>query len=193
MIRRLYDWMMRLARDRRATWWLAAVSFVESSFFPIPPDVMLIPMILANPRRAFYVAGVCTLASVVGGFLGYAIGYWVLETLGKPILAMYGQTRNLEAFQNMFLEYGWWIIVIKGMTPIPYKLITIASGAAHFPLLSFAAASVISRGVRFFLVAALLWKFGDPIREFVEKRLTLVTTAFVVVLIGGFVAARYLI
>ena len=193
MIRRLYDWMMRLARDRRATWWLAAVSFVESSFFPIPPDVMLIPMILANPRRAFYVAGVCTLASVVGGFLGYAIGYWVLETLGKPILAMYGQTRNLEAFQKMFLEYGWWIIVIKGMTPIPYKLITIASGAAHFPLLSFAAASVISRGVRFFLVAALLWKFGDPIREFVEKRLTLVTTVFVVVLVGGFVAARYLI
>ncbi len=193
MIRRLYDWMMRLARDRRATWWLAAVSFIESSFFPIPPDAMLIPMILANPRRAFHIAAVCTLASVAGGFLGYAIGYWVLETLGKPILQMYGQTQNLEAFQKMFLEYGWWIIVIKGMTPIPYKLITIASGAAHFPLLSFAAASVISRGVRFFLVAALLWQFGDPIREFVEKRLTLVTTVFVVLLIGGFVAVRYLV
>jgi membrane protein YqaA with SNARE-associated domain len=193
MIRSLYDWTMRLAADRRATRWLAAVSFVESSFFPIPPDVMLIPMILANPRRAFRIAGVCTLASVAGGFLGYAIGYWVLEALGKPILALYGQTQNLEAFQRTFLEYGWWIIVIKGMTPIPYKLITIASGAAQFPLLSFAVASAISRGMRFFLVAALLWLFGDPIREFVEKRLTLLTTLFVVVLLGGFVVARYLI
>ena len=157
------------------------------------PDVMLIPMILANPRRAFHIAGVCTLASVVGGFLGYAIGYWVLEAVGRPILAMSGQTENFEAFQAMFRDYGWWIIVIKGMTPIPYKLITIACGAAHFPLLSFAAASVISRGVRFFLVAALLWKFGEPIRAFVEKRLTLVTTLFVVLLVGGFIAAKYLI
>jgi membrane protein YqaA with SNARE-associated domain len=193
MLRSLYDWMMRLARDRRAPWWLAAVSFAESSFFPIPPDAMLIPMILANPRRAFFIASVCTLASVAGGFLGYAIGYWLLEGLGRPILAAYGQTANLEAFQKTFLEYGWWFIVIKSMTPIPYKLITIASGAAHFPLASFAMASVISRGMRFFLVAALLWLVGDPIREFVEKRLTLVTTVFVVLVLGGFVIARYLI
>lgn len=192
MVRRLYDWMMRLAADRRAPWYLAAVSFVESSFFPIPPDVMLIPMILAKPRQAFWIATICTVASVVGGFLGYAIGYFLLEAIGQPVLQFYGQTRNFEAFQAMFQEYGWWIIVIKGMTPIPYKLITIASGAAHFPLWQFAVASVISRGLRFFLVAALLWMFGEPIRVFVEKRLTLVTTIFVVLLVGGFVAVKFL-
>lgn len=192
MLRRLYDWMMAMARHRHAIWWLAAVSFVESSFFPIPPDIMLIPMILAQPRRAFWIATVCTVSSVAGGFLGYAIGYWLLEALGRPVLAFYGQTRNLEAFQQMFQEYGWWIIVIKGATPIPYKLITIASGAAHFPLWAFAVASVISRGMRFFLVAALLWQFGEPIRRFVEERLTLVTTAFVVLLVGGFVAVKFI-
>ena len=193
MIRPLYDWMMAMAGHRHAIWYLAAISFVESSFFPIPPDIMLIPMILAQPRRAFWIATVCTVSSVVGGFLGYAIGYWVLEGLGRPVLEFYGQTKNLEAFQAMFQEYGWWIIVIKGATPIPYKLITIASGAAHFPLLSFAFASVISRGLRFFLVAALLWKFGPPIRAFIEQRLTLVTTAFVVLLVGGFVVVKFLI
>ena len=193
MIRPLYDWMMRLAGHRHALWWLAAISFMESSFFPIPPDIMLIPMILAQPRRAFLIATVCTVSSVIGGFLGYAIGFWLLEGIGRPVLEFYGQTRNLEAFQQMFLEYGWWIIVIKGATPIPYKLITIASGAAHFPLWAFAVASVISRGMRFFLVAALLWKFGPPIRRFVEERLTLVTTVFVVLLIGGFVAAKLLV
>ncbi len=192
MIRRLYDWMMALAGHRHAIWWMAAVSFVESSVFPIPPDVMLIPMILAQPRRAFWIATVCTGSSVLGGFLGYAIGYYVLEALGRPVLEFYGQTKNLEAFQAMFQEYGWWIIVIKGATPIPYKLITIASGAAHFPLLSFAVASVISRGLRFFLVAVLLWKFGPPIRAFVEERLTMVTTVFVVLLVGGFIAAKFL-
>ncbi len=193
LVRKLYDWMMRLAGHRLALWWMAGVSFVESSVFPIPPDVMLIPMILARPSRAFLIATVCTVASVVGGFLGYAIGYWLLEAIGRPVLAFYGQMQNFEAFQAMFREYGWWIIVIKGMTPIPYKLITIASGAASFPLASFAVASVISRGMRFFLVAALLWKFGPPIRAFVEERLTLVTTAFVVLLVGGFVAVRYLL
>lgn len=182
-----------MASHRHALWWLAAISFMESSFFPIPPDIMLIPMILARPNRAFLIAGVCTLSSVIGGFFGYAIGFWLLEGLGKPVLEFYGQTKNLVAFQQMFLEYGWWIIIIKGATPIPYKLITIASGAAHFPLAAFAVASVISRGMRFFLVAALLWKFGEPIRVFVEQRLTLVTTVFVVLLVGGFVAAKFLI
>jgi membrane protein YqaA with SNARE-associated domain len=185
--------MMALAGHRRAVPALAGVSFVESSFFPIPPDVMLIPMILADRRRAFYIAGVCTVASVLGGFLGYAIGYALLESVGRPILAFYSQTKNLEAFQAMFNEYGWWIIIIKGATPIPYKLITIASGAAHFPLMAFAVASMISRGMRFFLVALLLWWFGEPIRRFIEERLTLVTTVFVVLLVGGFVIARYLI
>jgi membrane protein YqaA with SNARE-associated domain len=185
--------MMAMAGHRHALWWMAGVSFVESSFFPIPPDVMLIPMILAQPRRAFLIATVCLVASVAGGFLGYAIGYWLLETVGQPILAFYGKMKDFEQFQAMFQEYGWWIIVIKGATPIPYKLITIASGAAHFPLASFAVASLISRGMRFFLVAALLWKFGPPIRTFVEERLTLVTTAFVVLLVGGFVVVKYLL
>jgi len=184
---------MDLAGHRHALWYLAGISFAESSFFPIPPDVMLIPMVLARPRRAFMVATVCTLASVLGGFLGYAIGYWVLEAIGRPILEFYGLTGRLEAFQATFRDYGFWIIVAKGMLPIPYKLITIASGAAHFPLLSFAVASAISRGIRFFLVAALLWKFGAPIRAFIEQRLMQVTTAFLILLVGGFIAIRYLV
>ena len=183
---------MALAGHRRAIWWLAAVSFVESSFFPIPPDVMLIPMILAQPRRAFWIALVCTLASVAGGFLGYAIGYWVLEGVGRPVLEFYGQTRNLEAFQATFQEYGWWIIVIKGATPIPYKLVTIASGAAQFDLVVFTLASLVTRGARFYLVAALLNWFGEPVRHFIEKRLEWVTGGLLAAIVAGFLVTRFI-
>lgn len=191
MLHRLYAWMMGLASHRRALPALAVISFVESSVFPIPPDVMLIPMVLADRRRAWWIATVCTLASVIGGFLGYAIGFFLFETVGRAVLDFYNAMAQFEAFQQAFLEYGWWIIVIKGATPIPYKLITIAAGVAHFPLWAFAIASVISRGMRFFLVAGLLWWFGEPIRQFVERHLTLVTTVFVVLLIGGFLAIRF--
>ncbi|KJV08680.1 cytochrome B561 [Elstera litoralis] len=192
MLRRLYDWVIAKAGTPQATWALALVSFIESSFFPIPPDVMLVPMCLANRRRAFFYAAVCTLASVIGGFLGYAIGYYLWEAIGSWVIQSYGLGAKFDEFQKAFVEYGWWIIVIKGMTPIPYKLITIASGVAHFPLLAFTVASVLSRGMRFFLVAGLLYFFGEPIRAFIEKYLTLLTTGFAVLLVGGFVALRYL-
>jgi membrane protein YqaA with SNARE-associated domain len=191
MLRRVYDWVIALAENPQALWWLAMVSFVESSFFPIPPDAMLIPMVLAKPERAWIIATVCTIASVAGGFLGYAIGYFFFATWGQSIIEFYGLQEGFANFQKQFNDYGLWVILIKGLTPIPYKLVTIASGAAHFDLLTFGLASLLTRGARFFLVAGLLRVFGDPIRHFIEERLTLVTTAFVVILVGGFVAVAY--
>jgi membrane protein YqaA with SNARE-associated domain len=172
---------------------MAAVSFTESSFFPIPPDAMLIPMVLARRDQAWRIATVCTIASVLGGIVGYAIGYYLLETLGGWIIRLYGLEAGLADFRARYAEWGLWIILIKGMTPIPYKLVTIASGAAHFDIWVFTIASIVTRGARFFLVAALLWRFGAPIREFVERRLTLLTTLFVVFLVGGFVVVRFVI
>ena len=192
MIRSLYDWVIRLARHRHAIPAMGAVSFMESSFFPIPPDVMLVPMILANREKAFQIALVCTICSVLGGLLGYTIGYYFFETIGEWVVRTYGLQSGLAAFRAGFDEYGTWIILIKGLTPIPYKLVTIASGAAHFDLFTFVWASILTRGARFFLVAALLWKFGEPIRTFIEKRLTLITWLFLIALIGGFVAFRYM-
>jgi membrane protein YqaA with SNARE-associated domain len=192
MLRRLYDWTMRMAAHPRARWALGAVSFTESSFFPIPPDAMLVPMVLAKPNRAWSLAGICTATSVIGGFFGYAIGYFLFETIGQWVIDVYGLQANFEEFQQRFNEWGMWIILIKGLTPIPYKLITIASGVAHFDLVVFGLASLVTRAGRFYLVAALLKLFGPPLREFVERYLTLVTTAFLVLLVGGFVAIRYL-
>jgi len=190
MLRRLYDWMMAIAAGPYAVPGLAAVAFIESSIFPIPPDILLIPMVIAAPRRAFHYAAVATLASVAGGFLGYAIGYYAFEAIGRPILVFYHVMDKYDALKAQFDQWGAWIIIAKGMTPIPYKLLTITSGALKFDLATFAAASVISRSLRFFLVAALLWWFGEPIRLFIERRLTLVTSLFLVALIGGFVVLR---
>ena len=192
MLRRLYDWVMLLAAHPRALWALGAVSFAESSFFPIPPDAMLVPMVLARPREAWKIALVCTIASVVGGFFGYAIGYFLYETVGQAVVSFYQLEPQFAEYQALFNEWGLWIILIKGMTPIPYKIITIASGVAKFDLAVFALASIVTRGARFFLVAALLRVFGPPIRDFIERYLTLVTTAFVGLVIAGFVALRYL-
>jgi len=192
MLRSLYQRTLSLAESRHALRALAAVAFVESSVFPIPPDVLLIPMILATPQRAFRLAAVCTGASVLGGMLGYAIGYFAFETLGEPVLRFYGAMDRYYELQASFNEWGVWIIVLKGMTPIPYKLVTIASGAFKFDLVAFVLASIVSRSLRFFLVAALLWRFGAPIREFIEQRLLLVTSAFVAILVGGFLLVRYL-
>jgi membrane protein YqaA with SNARE-associated domain len=169
---------------------LAVVAFAESSFFPIPPDPMLIPMVLANPRRAWTFATICTIASVLGGILGYYIGH-ALEPLGARILAFYGHDEAMPEFQAMFAEWGLWIILIKGFTPIPYKVVTIASGMAGFDLRAFVIASVATRGARFFLIATLLHFFGEPVRGFIERRLTLVTTIFVLLLVVGFVALNY--
>ena len=192
MLRRLYDWVIRLAGSPQAIPAMGVVAFAESSFFPIPPDVMLIPMVLADRTRAFRIALVCTVCSVLGGLLGYAIGYYFFETIGEWLVRTYHMEAGLAAFRAGFEKYGIWIILIKGLTPIPYKLVTIASGAAHFDLFTFVWASIVTRGLRFFLVAALLWRFGEPIRRFLEERLTLITWLFLIALVGGFVAFRYL-
>jgi membrane protein YqaA with SNARE-associated domain len=193
MIRRAYDWTLRLAAHPKAARALFWVAFAESSAFPIPPDAMLIPMVLANRAKAWVYAAYCTLGSVLGGIAGYAIGYFLYETLGQWLITAYGLGAQFEAYRAAYNDWGLWIILIKGMTPIPYKLVTIASGAAAFDFLVFLAASIVTRGLRFFLVAALLHRFGEPIRDFIERRLTLVTTAFVAFLIGGFVVVRYLV
>lgn len=192
MLQKTYDWMMAKAAHRHALWWLAAISFIESSVFPIPPDLMLIPMVLAAPTRWFRLAVVCTLSSVIGGYLGYAIGYYFMDSIGAAVLAAFHLTDKFAAFKPLVDQYGVWVIIVKGATPIPYKLITIAAGAFHFDLAHFTFASIIARGMRFFLVAALLWKFGPPIRVFVETRLKLVTTALVLLLVGGFAALKLL-
>ncbi len=191
MFRNLYDWTMRQAAGKHAVPALAVVSFAESSFFPIPPDVMLIPMVLARPERAWWIATVCTLSSVLGGVLGYAIGYFLFATLGQMIIDFYHMQAGFEAYREMFADYGLWIILIKGLTPIPYKLITIASGVFKFDFLVFMLASLATRGVRFFAVAALLWKYGAPIREFIDKRLSMLGYGFLGLLVGGFVVVRF--
>lgn len=193
MLRRLYDWVMGLAGHRHAQPLLAAVSFVESSVFPIPPDVMLLPMAFARPDRAFRYAGVATVASVAGGLLGYAIGYFLFETVGRAILDFYGLMAQFAAFSSRYNEHGLAIVFFAGLTPFPYKVITIASGVTGLGLTPFVAASVVSRGLRFFLVAALIYWFGPPVRAFIERRLAWVTLAFGVLLVGGFVAARYVL
>jgi len=191
MIQSLYQRTLSLAGSRHAVLALACISFIESSVFPIPPDVLLIPMILAAPSRAFRLAAICTIASVLGGFLGYAIGYYACA-FGESVLRFYGMMDRYEALRASFAEWGAWIIILKGMTPIPYKLVTIASGAFQFNLGVFAMASLISRSIRFFLLAVLLWRFGAPIRDFIERRLMLVTSVFAVFLVGGFFIVRYL-
>ena len=169
MLDRVYAQTLALAASRYATAALALVAFAESSFFPLPPDLLLIPMILARPRRAFLLAGLCTIMSVLGGFLGYAIGYFLFDAIGRPILEFYHAMGRYDALKAAFAQWGVWIIIIKGLTPIPYKLVTIASGVAQFPIVPFALASLVSRSLRFFLLAALLWRFGEPVREFIEQ------------------------
>jgi membrane protein YqaA with SNARE-associated domain len=192
MLRRLYDWIIALSASPRAMPALAAVAFAESSFFPIPPDAMIIPMVLAQPQKAWRIATVALVASVIGGLFGYAIGYYLYETVGQWLIDFYGLQHGVDTFRQQFNEYGFWIILVKGATPIPYKIVTIACGIAHYSIPMFLLASVITRGARFFIVAALLRKYGEPIRAFIEKRLTLVTTMFVLLIVAGFVALRYL-
>jgi membrane protein YqaA with SNARE-associated domain len=193
VLQRLYHWTMGLAGHRHALWVLAAVAFIESSVFPIPPDVLIIPMVLAAPARAWRIALVATVASVVGGGLGYLIGAALFETLGRPLLEFYGQMGSFEEFRQIYDEWGAWIVAGAGFTPFPYKVVTIASGVVGLDPVTFIAASAVSRAARFFLVAALLWKFGPPIRDFIERYLPYLAWAFFILLIGGFVAVRYLL
>ncbi|MEO0634326.1 MAG: YqaA family protein [Pseudomonadota bacterium] len=186
MIRGLYDWTMAWADHPRALWVLAFVAFIESSVFPIPPDVLMIPMILAAPHRAWLIAGVCLVSSVMGGLAGYGIGALAFEAVGQPILLALGKADAIAAFNARFNDLGFWAVLTAGVTPFPYKVITIMSGWTGMPLVTFVATSILARGLRFFIVAALLYKFGAPVRAFIEKRLGLMFTLFVMLLVGGF-------
>ncbi len=192
MIRALYDWTISLAEHPRALWALALVAFLESSVFPIPPDILMIPMIIAVPHRAFLIAGVAMASSVLGGMLGYLIGWQFFESIGRPVLEFYGKDVYFDGFATRYNDFGAWAVLIAGITPFPYKVITILSGTTGLSLPVFIFASVIARGFRFFVLAGLLWKFGPPIRDFIERRLGLMFTLFVIILIGGFAAVRYL-
>ena len=192
MLRRLYDWTISLADHPRALWVLAAVAFIESSVFPIPPDVLMIPMILARPSRAWVIAGVALVASVLGGLLGYAIGALAYEQIGQPILEALGKGHAMDEFSERFNDMGFWAVLTAGVTPFPYKVITIMSGWTGMPLMTFIATSILARGLRFFIVAFLLWKYGAPIRDFIEQRLGLMFILFVIILGAGVYAVKFL-
>ena len=191
-VRKIYDKMLELSEGKGAMMALFAVAFAESSFFPIPPDMMLIPMILATPSKAWRIAGLATLASVLGGYFGYAIGVFFFDLIAEPLLSFYGYLEKFQTFENYYHEYGAWIVFGAGLTPFPYKIITIASGAVHLDLLVFSVSSVLARGGRFFVVAWLLKKYGAPMKIFIEKNLGWLSVLFLILLIGGFAILKYL-
>jgi membrane protein YqaA with SNARE-associated domain len=192
LLRRLYRWTLDQAESPGAPWALGFVSFAESSFFPIPPDAMLIPMCLAKPSRALWYATICTVTSVLGGLLGYAIGHLLYDTVGLKLIELYGYGAQAENFRHAYAEWGHWVILLKGLTPIPYKIVTITSGFAAYDLFWFTVLSIVTRGARFYAVALLLYFWGDWAREFIERRLELLTTIFAVMLVGGFAAVYFL-
>ncbi len=192
MLQKTYDKTMQLADHPHALWWLALVAFVESSVFPIPPDVLMIPMIIARPSRAWLIASVALVASVLGGIVGYGIGAFAYDSIGQPILAAMGKADAMAEFNTRFNDFGFWAVLTAGVTPFPYKVITIMSGWTGMPFATFVATSILARALRFFIVAGLLRAFGAPIREFIEKKLGLMFTLFIVLLIGGFVMVKYL-
>jgi membrane protein YqaA with SNARE-associated domain len=193
MLRRLYDWTMSLAARTGAAWALAVIAFIESSVFPIPPDVLQIPMVLARRDRAWAYAAIATVASVLGGVAGYLIGWLVFDTVGRPLLDFYGYGAKFDDFAARYNHWGAWIVFIAGVTPFPYKVITIASGATGLSMPVFMVASVAARGLRFFVVSALLYWFGPPIRAFIERYLGLLAIVFVVLLLGGFALVKYVL
>lgn len=193
LMQTLYDWMMVNATGRNARTTLFIVSFAESSFFPIIPDVMLIPMMLADRKQAFRLAAWCTLASVLGGILGYGIGVFLYDSVGKWLISLYGYGDKVDEFRAFYAEWGAWVILVKGVSPIPYKVVTIMSGFAAYSFPMFMLLSIITRGARFTLWAILLYIYGEPIREFIEKRLELVLFATFITIMIGFLLATYLI
>lgn len=191
MLRTTYDWIMSFASHPRAVWVVSIVSFAESSFFPLPPDPLLIAMILKHREKAWRLAFICTISSVVGGLVGYAIGYWIYETVGEKIIAWYGLQQAFENFTHQFDQYGFWIIALKGLTPIPYKIVTISSGIVGYDIYKFLLASIIARSFRFYLLAALLRVYGAPIKDYIDNNLGFVTTAGLVTLLSGFALFKY--
>jgi membrane protein YqaA with SNARE-associated domain len=189
MLKRIYDWCIDAAHKPYALWIMGAVAFAESSFFPVPPDVMLIPMSLARPQRAWLYAAVCTVASVVGGMLGYAIGALLYDSVGHWLINFYGLAGKVDAFRQAYAQWGALIIIGKGLTPIPYKLVTIASGFAGYNIWLFVLCSIIARGLRFFVAALLLNRYGEWIRVRIERHLALWVVLGIAVLVLGFVIA----
>lgn len=192
MLRSLYNWTMSLAQSRHAIWALGLISFIESSVFPIPPDVLMIPMIIARPSKAWLIASVALVGSVLGALLGYYIGYGLFESVGRPVLEFYGKEHYFAEFSATYNEWGAWAVLIAGITPFPFKVITILSGSTGLSLPIFIVASILARAFRFFVVAALLRVYGEPIRDFIERRLGLVFIVFVVLLLGGFYFVKVL-
>ena len=192
MLRRLYDWCIAAAEKPYASWLMGIVAFVESSFFPVPPDAMLIPMSLARPDKAWFYATLCTVASVAGGVLGYFIGAMLYDSVGLWLMKLYGLTDQVETFRQAYAQWGTWIILIKGVTPIPYKLVTIASGFAGYSIVMFVLLSFVARGMRFFLVAFLLNRYGAQARAIIEERLGFWVTVGAILLVGGIIAALWL-
>lgn len=193
MLKKLYQWTLDKAAHEKAPYWLAGISFIESSFFPIPPDVMLAPMCLARPERAFRYALICTIASVLGALLGYAIGFFLFDTIGRFILDLYGLGERFDSFSAEFNAQGWIIVLLAGFTPLPFKVITIAAGATAMPLYVLISAAIIARSARFFVVALLLWKFGAPMKNWIDNNFALATTFVGVLFVGGFAALRYIL
>ena len=191
MLKRLYDWTMAKAASRNATGWLAGISFAESSFFPLPPDIMLVPMCLAEPARLWRFTNICALASLLGGLFGYAVGYYLFESVGRLIIDVYNAQESFQRFQDMFAEFGPWFLILKGITPIPYKLLTITAGFAHLDLTVFILCSIVARFSRFYMIAILLHFYGPQVRDIIEKRLMLVTTILLVVVIGGLLSFKF--
>lgn len=192
LIKKLYDWTLSKARSPASEKWLAGLAFAESSFFPLPIDLMLIPMMLADRLRAFRLATLTTVMSVLGGIAGYAIGALMYEALGKSIIEFYGYQDQFVALQDIFTNYGVLFLLVAGFTPMPFKVVTITAGVVSMNPVAFVLASIPARGARFYLLAALIWKFGDPIRDFIEKRLALVTTAMLILGILGFAVIKLL-
>ena len=193
LLRRAYDWAIAAADKRHAVWIMGAISFAESSFFPVPPDIMLIPMALAKPQRAYALALWCTLSSVAGGLVGYAIGALLYDSVGAWLIQLYGYADKMETFRAAYAQWGAWIILLKGLTPIPYKIVTITSGFAGYNLGLFIIFSIIARGMRFFLLAFLLHRYGARARVVVEHRLGLWVSIAVAIIVIGVIAALYLV
>jgi membrane protein YqaA with SNARE-associated domain len=193
MFKRLYQWILSLSRSEHAPFALAAVAFAESSFFPVPPDVILIPMSLANPRRALHYAAIATVASVAGGVVGYCIGALLFDTLGQWLIHLYGYSDRMAALKETYARWGALVILVKGLTPIPYKLVTIASGVLGYNFATFVLLSVVTRGARFFLLAGALNRFGDPLRVAIERHFAVFLGLIAITIVAGFwIAARLL-
>ncbi len=192
-LKRLYDYCMDWIAGPYGSWTLFIIAFVESSFFPIPPDVFLIAMCIAAPTRAFKYAAICAAGSVLGGMFGYGLGLWFMESIGQQIINWYGLEDKYLSVQNLYHEYDAWAVGAAGFTPLPYKLFTITAGAFEINFITFMLASLVSRSARFFLVAAFIWKFGKPVKGYIDKYFNIITVVFMVLLVGGFVLVKYLL